>query len=161
MGLRKREAGINTNQLPRTSFSTLEDYLPCWMADPQTAALTATCNSKHRKRGEHNDFARYNPKSFWAENKVMAAMISKGKITRCCHRLRGKTLFRAVNNKRLLGLYILTFFFCTFSSKYTNCLYWYSRESTQHFTFFSHIKESKILCTAEDKWSLVICFSLC
>lgn len=39
------------------------------MADPQTAA---TCNSKHRARGEYNDFARYNTKPVSAESKVMA-----------------------------------------------------------------------------------------
>lgn len=43
------------------------------MADPQTADLTTTCNSKHRARSEHNDFAQYRTKSLWAKNKLMAA----------------------------------------------------------------------------------------
>lgn len=68
-----READRNKNQLPRTSFSTLEDYLCFWMADPQTADLTATCKSKHRARSEHNEFAQYSTKSLSAKNKLMAA----------------------------------------------------------------------------------------
>lgn len=34
-------------------------------------------------------------------------------------------------------------FFCSFSSKDTNCSNWFSRESVQHFAFFSHIKRKQ------------------
>lgn len=64
----ERETGRNKNQLPRKSFSTLEDSLSFWMADLQTAALTATCNSKHETGSEHNDFAR-TTQSLSAENR--------------------------------------------------------------------------------------------
>lgn len=63
------EKGREQNSSLERPFQTWEDYL-CffWMAETKTAALTATCNSKHRLRRTRNDFQE-NTKSLKAETR--------------------------------------------------------------------------------------------